>query len=784
MENKTIRIPNNAKIKVYWDDLTDNYTREAKGRIRAHFSRKYGIHRKNVNVIFRPIKIDDNGNKIDMCQAGIDNIMDINYQRQLFKEWLDREKKVVDFDRLLALDDKVNSLLNIEEVSNRHRKWDLKWLVINNFLCFGKNDPVSISKLKGIVTIVSEPANQGGKTTFSMESIRYLFFGTTSKNERNEEIFNSYSDSDEVLLRGGIEIEGDEFIVERKLTRRAKKDEGYNVKGSVEYYQLMADGSEKDLKGEESSETLKKIKDTIGSESDFELIISANAKNLEDLIDTKPTERGKLLTRFIGLDPIEQKESKARELYNEFAKKMVSNQYDIIQLDSEIVEHEENLENFDSLLTDLTKILSETKTNIEGLVTEKESLIGRKYNIDEEIIKTNPETIKDDIDGYTNKGMTAKTRTDIINARLVEIGDIVFDEDLYQATTSEDKTVSVAKSKNESEIARLSKLIEDLINGEICPTCNRALDGVDNSEMIRGNKELIASLVKTIAEQNTRLSEIVIELSGFSVTRKSVNEKNSLELERDRLDVEMDSLRNKIKAKKNILKQYKLNNDAIEMNKKLDMEISYTQTKIQEFEFKHDNLIKTIQTVETDIVTNTKFILDKTEIIEKIKKEDLIEKIFKIYIEMVGKRGISKLVLRSVIPIINAELHRLLDDVCNFTVELYLNDKNDVEFLLIDDGVEKKLRSGSGLEKFASAIALRAVLGRVSYLPKPNFLQFDEIFGPVAAENLDSMRALFDKILEWYDTIMLITHVDIVKDWANHIVTIKKVNHISTILTK
>ena len=40
----------------------------------------------------------------------------------------------------------------------------------------------------------------------------------------------------------------------------------------------------------------------------------------------------------------------------------------------------------------------------------------------------------------------------------------------------------------------------------------------------------------------------------------------------------------------------------------------------------------------------------------------------------------SKIVLRSVLPIINAELHRLLDDVVGFDVEVKINDKNDVEF--------------------------------------------------------------------------------------------------------
>jgi DNA repair exonuclease SbcCD ATPase subunit len=400
-----------------------------------------------------------------------------------------------------------------------------------------------------------------------MEAVRYLLFGTTSKNDRNEEIFNSYSDSDEVLVRGGIDIEDEEFIIERKLTRRATKEGSYTVKGSVEYYQLMADGSEKDLKGEESSETLAKIKDTIGSEADFEIIISANSKNLEDLIDTKPTERGKLLTRFIGLEPIEMKESKARELYNEFAKKMTSNQYDIIQLETEITEHLEDIVSNGELLTSLNDGLLEVKGEIIKSVNKKEDLIGKKYNIDDEILKTNPDTIESDISEYTTKGLAANARVELIKVRLTEIGDIEFDEDLYQATTTEDKTISIAKTKNDSEINRLTNLIEDLKNGEICPTCNRPLEGVDNSAIILEHNSTIDSLVEKNKVYNLRLINIEKELLEFSDTKKLVTERNSLELERDKLLVEMDSLRNKIKSKRTQLKQYNLNNDAIEMNK-------------------------------------------------------------------------------------------------------------------------------------------------------------------------------------------------------------------------
>ena len=148
---------------------------------------------------------------------------------------------------------------------------------------------------------------------------------------------------------------------------------------------------------------------------------------------------------------------------------------------------------------------------------------------------------------------------------------------------------------------------------------------------------------------------------------------------------------------------------------------------------------------------------------------------------MIGKNGISKLVLTSVIPIINYELQRLLDDVCDFELELNMSDKNEVEFLIIKNGVSKKLKSGSGLEATVSSLALRCVLGRISTLPKPNIIVFDEVLGKVADVNLDSIKLFFDKIKTMYDIILFITHNPIAQDWADKIITVVKKDDISSL---
>jgi DNA repair exonuclease SbcCD ATPase subunit len=148
---------------------------------------------------------------------------------------------------------------------------------------------------------------------------------------------------------------------------------------------------------------------------------------------------------------------------------------------------------------------------------------------------------------------------------------------------------------------------------------------------------------------------------------------------------------------------------------------------------------------------------------------------------MIGKNGISKLVLSSVIPIINHELNRLLDEVCDFEIQLEINDKNEVDFILIKNDIIKKLRTGSGLETTLASLALRSVLGRISTLPKPNVIVFDEVLGKVANTNLDQVKIFFDKIKKMYEIIFLISHNPIVQDWADKIITVEKNNDISSL---
>ena len=782
-DNLTLLSPN-AKIKVYWDDQPHNYSREAKNKIKNYFASKYGFNKNNINVIYRPIKKTANGDVIEITGAGIENIMDVNYQRSLMKEFISREGKNIDFNRILALDEKVNGELNIDLNNIQHKSWSIKWIMIDNFLSFGEQNYVPFTKLKGLTIVNSIPANQGGKTTLTIDAIKFLLHGNTTKTDTNEQIFNQFSDKNELVVRGMIEIENEETIIERKMRRTAKKGGGWTVVNKVNYYKILPDGDEEELNEEDAKQTTRKIKDSIGSEKDFEMLVLATEKNLDELIGLTTSESGKILTRLIGLEVLEMKEAIVRTMYNEFSRKKKSNEYDVITLNQEIEEHQDKIQQFQDLEQSLNEELDTAKDKIKKLEEERDELLSNKQTIDVTISELNPDSLEDSIKTITDKGVELGNKVSEIKQELVKIGDVNFDEDIFHELTKKSGSLNTQKALKEAEIKRLKKVVSDLIAGGVCQSCNRKLDDVDNSEHIAKHELDIEKLNDELVEIEKNLKDTDTKLETLDVIKKLVDDKNKKELDIDRLEVEMGGLRNKVVEKKNDLRKYNLNLEAINLNRNIEISVTKIKTDLSVENYTKEETIKKIERVQTDLRINAESIVNKNKLISTIKKEEEIDKIFKIYIELVGKKGISKLVLRSVLPIINSELQRLLEDVVDFEVEIFINDKNDVHFTLNKDGIQKLLKSGSGFEKTASSLALRAVLGKLSTLPMPNFITFDEVLGKVAPENLEKLKTLFDKIKDMYEIVFFITHNDLVKDWSDNVITVVKNDNLSKITMK
>lgn len=780
-----VSIPTKATVRVVWEDAPENYTKDRVKRIEQYIAEKYGVSK--VQVIFKPKKQDTEHGQVEMSIA--DNVMDTNYQRKLFKEWLDGNKIDVDWERLIRLDDKVNDKLKqIRDIEYRYRNWYIKELEWDNFLSYGDGNKLSFDGLKGITTISSNPANQGGKTALSVDLLLFLFFNETTRTKVAAQVFNKFRDVNTVRVKGKINIDGGDYIIERTLIRSKKKsEEGYNVKTDLNFQKVLVDGSIQNLEGEQRRETDEFIRKSIGDVDDFLLTIIATSDNLEELIHTLPTQKGRLLSKFIGLEVIEQKEEIVKELKSTWAKNLKSDQYNSGDLTKEINDLTVKIKDLNDDNTFCDGKLNELNVEITETNGIKDTLLSQKIVIDTEIIRLRPEDIDREVDAITEKGKKSKEKYDTLKEEFDKLTEVEYDGQTHKEWKQQLSDLNTAKSHRTVKKEAIESLIKNLEEGEFCSLCKQPLKDVDHSDEIASNKATLTELIKGIDELNQEIEEAKIEIEKLDKIKERVDEYDRKSIMIDKIELEIENLRLQLKEKKDLKKKYEDNIGNIEKNKDLDSKILGYNAKLDRLNRERDGYISRIQRNKSDIERAEDTITKNKELIKTIKVEEEVKIIFEIYTRMVGKNGITKLIMKNVMPLLNSELDRLLSDSSNFKLTVDINSKQEVDFMLEKEDengqiISYLLTEGSGLEKTLGSLALRVVLSRISSLPKPNIIVFDEVLGKVANENLELVGNFFQKCSEMFDNIFLITHNPLVKDWSNNVITIEKVNNISSLI--
>ncbi|HUS50302.1 MAG TPA: hypothetical protein VMZ91_09050, partial [Candidatus Paceibacterota bacterium] len=711
--------------------------------------------------------------------------------RKLFKEWLTINNVDVDWDRLLRLDDKVNEKLSQErDTDYRYRNWYIKELEWSNFLSYGDGNKISFKELEGLTVITSDPLNMGGKTTLALDLLLFLFFNTTTKGNTAIKMFNLFRDKDEVSVKGKVSIDGVDYIIERIVTRKLKRNGiDYNTRTDLSFYRILPDNTIENLEGEQRRETEEFIKKSIGSVDDFLLTIIADADNLENIIHTKPTEKGRILSRFIGLEVIEDKEGIVKEMKSDWSKGLKSDSYNITDLNIEIKDLEETIKEKENTIVENEIEIKSLVSTIKTSTDKKELLISKKIEIDGEVINLRPEDIDREVEAITEKGKNKKEEYETAKRSFEEMVEPDYSEELHKELVKEERTLNLELEKVKSKINETEKRIKNLEEGEFCSLCKQPLADVDHSDEIKENKEKLDNLKKELEDLKKELvskSELVEEQDKI---KASVSEYDRTSLKIDKLDLELEKLRIERKEKLELKKRYEDNLENIQKNKELDSQILGYNAKIDNLELEKTNKIKLGERLDNEITQHKTQIDKNNEYIKTIKSEEEIKSIFEIYQRMVGKNGILKMIMRSVMPLINSELDRLLIDTAAFKLEVDINDKKEVEFLVTKENssgelIKYPVNECSGFEKTVSALALRCVMSKVSCLPKPNIIVFDEIFGKVANENLELVGNFFQKCSEMFPNIFIITHNQLVKDWATKIITINKKNNISSLVVK
>jgi len=769
---------NNPFIKLTWTDTAENFTPEKIRRVKTYFQNKY-----NTNSVQIITKTTTNVENTQLQSLDVsDNILDNQYQKNLMKDFIKENSIGVKWELIDRLDNRVNGEIEKQNENKvRYNKWFIKKVEFSNFLSFGDNNVIDFTNLDGISVVESTPKNFGGKSTSTVDLLMFLFFNSTTKTKTNAEIFNRFTDKDEVSVTGEITIDGGDYVIERKTLRKKSKSGDYTVTNKLEFYKRKEDGTIENLSGEQRRETEDFIASAIGTEEDFLSTILTTGYNLEELIESKPTARGQILTKFMGLESLKEKEEVAKGIYNDWSKKLISNTYNVTQLEIDNETYKESITNSEEQLIVLADELDVLTKTLKGLEDKKDELLSsRNNNIDRDLINTNPVQLQNDIEDLKKKQKLSQAGVD--NTIVVEPTNYYLEEE-HNSVKNQLSTLLVDDKIDFDAIGRNEKLIKQFEEGSICPTCNRPLEDVDHTDEINKIKELIEELkekrknrVDLMGELNTKDGHFKTLKAEFDLYERNKLIKARYELEVEQKQVEIDGKQLKID-------NYENNKKKLEDNQKIDAEVVAVRTKIETANAniringtnteRHNN---NISNMKEKITTNL-------ELIGKIKSEEELMAVFKVYLTIYGKNGIAKIIMKNMIPLINQELYHLLTDSCHFILELSINDKNEVEFIMIDSEsrVVKPLNAGSGYERTISSLALRSVLTKISSLPKPNIVVMDEVFGKIADENLEMVGEFFKKIKNYFEHIIVISHNPLIRNWSDNLIMIKKDENVSSI---
>lgn len=778
--------------------LQVDYNEQKIESIKQDISDKYGVPLKNIEINFIPITVDKNGDRISLTSDVINNIQDPKFQVGLFKEYIDiKNIEDVDFEEIEKIDSQVNAFVDFDQYS-KYKLYKFKYVKWSNYLSYGKDNYFDFTKLHGLVLLNGEPENQSGKTTFAIDLLRFALFGRSQKSPNLESVFNIYHPEEtEVVVEAGIEIDGTDYVIRRTITRPAlaKRTKKSKCKQKLEYFRLLNGDYEliENCEGETGSETNNIIRESVGNVEDYNLVISATSKTLADLLDMGQTDKGKLFSRWLGLLSIERKEEVAKELWKKkISPTLLSNTYNKATIENEVTDYETVIKaDNEEIIKSQTK-LNESNEKINKLNSDKVSILTNRKEIKEELIKYDVTTIENKLFVYNDELTKYRAQMSKYKEEYMGVKDAKYNEDEFTKVTDDLKNIDnekkVFSDRNieiKVDIGHLredTKRIRVLIENKICPTCGHPIELDEQNGFIDKNTEAENKLIEEgkknkgeIEKLDLETEKILKSIEQMELQKEMLRKKVELELRMTAIKSNIDNLKLKIADLERQKTEIETNKENIRYNNEIDLKIRNLDETIKVETTIKEQIIRDIENYNNEVKTYNGEIEKRKVLLVKLTEEEKIIRNWTIYQQLVGKNGIVKIVLNKALPIINNEIKRTLDGLCDFDVKISVSEDGKVCMDLIRNGIALDLGTGaSGFESTAAALAIRSALATASSISHSNCLVLDEVLEGVAVSNYENMKELYKRIIKNYDFILHITHNELIADWHDMCLTVVK----------
>ena len=783
-----------------WDASLDSVVEEAKKldhgsriRIRATERLPYALARKISKKLRKDCGASDVVFKYDTANKGMPvseeisaiakaGLLDDRTIKKLLRNYNGDDVRSEDFWN--EIDYQVDTALTNSVKALQHgNRWSIKKMEFDNTFGYGKDNVINFSKLSGIVGLFGR--NRAGKSSIPGT----LTYGLYNKNDRgivsNLHVVNARADYCQAAVT---------FNVNDKIYRSERQSVKCMSRGSetaMTYLNLYEVDDEdtiiKDLSGEQRRETEKELTSLIGTSEDFLLTSFASQGGMNNFISLGGSERRKTICRFLGLDVFSELNKLFRDASLETKTKMKA---------FKGKDYEKEREELHLKLKELRSERDITSRVIDMTTYELEEKLGKLQNlkshvtVDVEDIGTIEDRIRDT--EYTVNSlnvMISESEQKVVKANKVIAGAAsALNQDEYDRLSIEVKNIgklnlAVAAldasinsvSRNIKQNSESARLLKEVPCGDKFPSCKfisrshkaqSELENLENelADLSQKQKDILDSIDSAYYEKSKNF------VDNFDRRKSKVTE---LKLKLSNLELEKANHASELSSHNAALDELatKLLTAKKASDPKLAAEIVTLEKEIRELRNDKNQDQAKLSKLATRIGVHQEKLKNVDDESKSYKKILIDWSVYEFLLAATSWRGIPATILQSLVPSINEELGSILQDSVGFTIELEIDDAKTEMYINYGDS-KRPIECGSGMEKMVSSLALRVALTNISSLSKSDMLIIDEGFGSLDSANVESVTQLLQKLRSWYRLIVLISHVDVVKDCVDDLIEI------------
>lgn len=641
----------------------------------------------------------------------------------------------------------------------------LKKLILKNFKSH-KNTTIEFNK--GITIIVGE--NGVGKSSI-LEGITYALFKKSTLNQNDLITLDKNNEQKSTMsVTLLFEENGNDYKVIRTNSLSSSNSKLHKGK------KLIAQGN---------SEVNKELNHIINMDMDLFLnAIYIRQGEIADLVSKKPSERKKLIGKFLNIEDLEKAWEKMLKVINTYENKknklngmFISKSDTSVELsekESDLIELSEDLKTFSNIKEEKEKKVDEILKIKKSLDKQKtkyilllNSITNEKFNLQK--MKNNKLDLVKEYDMIVeNEEEYKEIEKKIKNIDYDEYNDIIID------LKSENKSFDNTNLSLEESLSEISE-IENR-----CPICQSEISDEKKKDLIDyyqktidENNNKIEINEKKIKDYNQKINEWKKYNGRYIELKTLIKDKYNVKKRIKDLEKDIEDAENEIASKEKEIKEIKYDKNEYERicskEESLNNEITDYLEKIGIIKGKISNTESQIEKLRNDLKE-----LEKIEIeIDNLKRYiDLLHKFRFLY----SRDGIQNELRKISKNIIQENTNKYFEKF-NFDYSSLMID-DDFEVSLFRDNTEVGMNMVSGGEKIAIAVALR--LGITKTIAQGNI---DCIFLDEPTIHLDDVRIeeLNNLLLNMniIPQMIIVTHNHKLENLADTLIRVEKTDGVS-----